>query len=158
MTGWYLTILLAANLVLLLPPASAGRVVGALLLTGFLPGLSWAGRLLPSSPPLLRWTSAAAFSYIFSILAGLLLHYLSGPVQLWQLLTALNLLAVLPLLIRRRHKPVEQAGPAFSLTSVCPLALCLIVVVAVLLRVGNLNYSEFQGDEALAMISAADRW
>jgi hypothetical protein len=156
MTWWYLTSLLAANLVLLLPPASAGRVVGALLLAGFLPGLSWAGRLLPSSPPLLRWTSAAALSYIFASLAGLLLHYLPGPVQLWHILTVLNLLAVLPLLIRKRHKPVEKAGPTPSFKSVCPLALCLIIAVAALLRVGNLHYSEFQGDEALAMISAAE--
>jgi len=156
MTWWYLTTLLAANLVLRLPPASAGRVAGALLLVGFLPGLSWASRLLPSSSPLLRWTSAAALSYVFSSLAALLLHYLPGPVQPWHILTSLNLLAILPLLFRTRNKPVAEDGPSSSYKSFCPLALCLLITVAALLRVGNLNYSEFQGDEALTMISAAE--
>ncbi len=159
MSWWYLAILVAANLSLLLPEASVLRVGGALLLVGFLPGLSWVGRWLPPAEPLLRWTVAAALSYVFTSLTILLLYYLPGPVQTWQLLVVLNLLAVLPLLSRRSvEKSEEQAGNsyAFNIRSLCPFALCLILAVAIWLRFTNLDYSEFQGDEALAMISTAE--
>ena len=159
MSWWYLAILVAANLSLFLPDASVLRVVGVLLLIGFLPGLSWVGRWLPPSAPLLRWTVAAALSYVFTSLTILLLFYLPGPVQTWQLLIALNLLAVLPLLSRRNAgESDKEAGKsdAFKFRSFCPLALCLIFAVAMWLRFANLDYSEFQGDEALAMISTAE--
>ncbi len=152
MPWWYLAALLAANLVLLLPNASPLRVAGALLLIGLLPGLSWANRLLATSTMLLRWTAAVALSYVLTHLATLLLHYLPGPAQTWSLLAVLNSLAILPII-----GTVKVEGN-FSLFSWLPgpPACLLILFLALLLRTVNLPYSEFQGDEALAMITAAE--
>jgi hypothetical protein len=148
----YLIILLTTNLALLLPNASALRVTAALLLIGLLPGLSWANWLLAKSYPLLRWTAAAALSYAITSLTTLLLHYLPGPLQTWYLLTALNLIAIFPVITT--IIPYAKT-PSPSRMSVTP-ALILIILLAIFLRGANLHYSEFQGDEALAMISAAE--
>jgi hypothetical protein len=175
MPWWYLAILLIANLTLLLPNASPWRVVGALLLVGLLPGLSWANRFLTGLSPLLRWTTAAALSYSFTSLATLLLHYLPGPVQAWQILVALNLLAIIPVFITARRGAEEQRGRGEVLLTPSPplrrsaappllassplrlsIPLLLILLIALLLRTLNLDYSEFQGDESLAMIAAAE--
>jgi hypothetical protein len=159
----YLAILLAANLVLLLPNAAPLRVTGALLLIGLLPGLSWANRLLTTSSPLLRWTTAAALAYTLSMLTTLLLHYMPGPTQTWQLLTILNLVALIPLWPNPQADDAESSPailrPAIlrpAILRLCPPPLLLILLIALLLRGLNLHYSEFQGDEALAMISAAE--
>ena len=150
----YLAVLLAANLVLLLPNAHIFRVAGTLLIIGFLPGLSWVNRFLSDSTISLRLTVAAALSYTLTNLVVLLLHYIPGPIHTWQLLAVLNFVAVFPHLVARsgnhswQFKSKGVKNYSFS--------LLLIIVIAILLRVSNLNYSEFQGDEALAMISAAE--
>jgi len=149
----YLVILLIANLSLLLPDASPLRVIGALLLIGLLPGLSWANWLLAKYPPLLRWTTAAALSYSIGTLTILLLHYSPGPIQTWLFVTSLNLIAIVPVI---RSIVTDYAkGKASSQFSVAPV-LIFIFLLAIFLRATNLHYSEFQGDEALAMISAAE--
>lgn len=187
MPRWYLATLLAANLTLLLPPASPLRVAGALLLIGLLPGLPWAARFWPTSSPLLRWMIAAALSYSFTTLTTLLWHYLPGPVQTWHILLALNLLALLPFIINQllrappaplsilplalplvagqtvHHRPPvnhSQLTIVHSLLTIVSLRtsapLLLILLIALFLRALNLNYSEFQGDESLAMLTAAE--
>jgi hypothetical protein len=142
----YLLLLLAANLTLLLPAGSPLRVIGALLLIGLLPGLGWVTRFLSAAPPLLRWLTAAALSYICAGLSTLLLSYLPGPLHLWQLLVPLNLVALL--------------GFSPALPPSCgrrpSVPLLLILLVAAFLRTANLGYSEFQGDEALVMLAAAE--
>ncbi|MBE7553876.1 MAG: glycosyltransferase family 39 protein [Anaerolineales bacterium] len=183
MPWWYLATLLAANLTLLLPPASPLRVAGAFLFISLLPGLPWAARFWPHPSPLLRWIIAAALSYSFTTLTTLLWHYLPGPVQMWHILLALNLLAILPLIMNRLlktpHAPLSTFPPIAGQTADhrppvdhsqltivhSPLTivslrtstpLLLILLIALFLRTLNLNYSEFQGDEALAMITAAE--
>jgi hypothetical protein len=150
----YLAILLAANLALLLPPASPLRITGALILIGLLPGLSWAGRWLADSSLLLRCTVGAALSYVLTILTGLLLHYLPGPAPFWPLLVILDGAALLPLAI---NKPAaDRAVSAGGASLFQLLAAGLIIGLTLFLRTANLHYSEFQGDEALVMISAAE--
>jgi 4-amino-4-deoxy-L-arabinose transferase-like glycosyltransferase len=170
MAWLYPATLLAANLALLLPPASPLRVAGALLLTGLLPGLSWAHRFFPGQPSLLRWTLAAALSFGFTLLITLLLSYLPGPLPTWSILISLNLLALLPLLPHWRNLQPSNlpslrlhSGQAFQPSnlptfqpSLPPLPLLFILLIALLLRTNNLDYSEFQGDEALALITAAE--
>lgn len=159
---WYLAIVLAANLSLLLPNAAPLRVVGALLLVGLLPGLSWGQWLLKTSSPLLGWTTAAALSYTITSLATLFLYYLPGPLPAWQLLSTLDIVAVLPLIIGKFRQ--GALAPAWRFDSWMPFwrlpststPLLLILSIALLLRAANLHYSEFQGDEALAMIAAAE--
>lgn len=145
---WGLALLLAANLSLLLPGGHLLRVAGALLLVGLLPGWGWSRRLLAGQEPLLRWVAAAALSFTLTMLAALLLHYWPGPIPAWQLLLVLNIAALPPLLL-----PAPPAA-AFSWRDALPLLLTLLV--SLFLRAANLNYSEFQGDEALAMIAAAE--
>lgn len=148
----YLALLLAANLSLLLPPASVLRVTGALLLLMILPGGLWAVRFFPTEPPLLRGVIAAGISVAATALLALALQYLPGPVQTWHLLAALNLIALLPLLFHPKTPDVER--PPFNPMEYLPLLL--ILAAALFLRAANLSYSEFQGDEALAMLSAAE--
>ena len=154
----YLAILLAANLVLFFPNAIPLQMTGALLLIGLLPGLSWANRLLASASPLLRWTTAAALAYTLTMLTTLLLHYLPGPVQTWQLLTILNLATLIPLWPNSQASDAESSPTSLhpAILRLCPPTLLLILLIALLLRGLNLHYSEFQGDEALDMISAAE--
>ncbi|MBN1220012.1 MAG: glycosyltransferase family 39 protein [Anaerolineae bacterium] len=149
----YLAALLVANLALLLPEATPLRVAGALLLIDLLPGLSWANWLLASSTPLLRWVIAAAFSYTLAMLATLWLHYLPGPVQTWQLLAILDTLALIPIL---RYNKSGYAKSTLTRPNLLPPILVLTLFLALFLRGANLHYSEFQGDEALVMITAAE--
>ncbi len=147
MLWWYLAALVAANLVLLTP----FRVTGALLLIGFLPGLGWTARLLADTSLLFRLTVAVALSYLFTSLTALLWHYLPGPIQTWPLLLSLNVLALLPFLNRTKIS-FRATQPAWRGL----LPLLIILLVALGLRTVNLDYSEFQGDEALAMLTAAE--
>ncbi len=179
----YLAILLTANLALLLPNAHPLRLTGAMLIIAFLPGLSWAKRLLPHAQSLFRWTTAAALSYTFTTLTSLFLHYLPGPIITWQLLIVLNAIALIPLFKAPDHSPKSDTSsssfnpptphkpePKRGLSWIfLPIKqenywvgskqsgiLLLLLLIALFLRLGNLPYSEFQGDEALAMISAAE--
>lgn len=163
MPWWYLATLLTANLTLLLPPAAALRVAGALLLIGLLPGLSWANCFLAGSSSLFRWTTGAALSSCFTSLTVLLLYYLPGPIPAWPIIVTLNILTLLPIVVTKNDKTV---GPVttlrVSLIRISPLPfrssapLLIILLLALFLRTFNLDYSEFQGDEALAMIAAAE--
>ena len=154
---WYPATLLIANLLLFLPNAHPARVIGALLLIGLLPGLSWANRFLADSSPLLRLTIAAALSYAIASLTTLLLHYLPGPVYFWHLVRVLNLIVIIPLILNKRYHRNTRISPAPPPPrSPAPIPLLLILAVAIFLRAANLHYSEFQGDEALAVISAAE--
>ena len=186
--------LLLANLSLLLPDAHPLRIVGALLLIGLLPGLGWTDLLIAEgqakgpavSAPLARLTLATGLSYILTMLAGLLLHYLPGPVTNWQLLLCLDgiaflgytlsgyakirfLQARLPQSNQNLREKIEPqkiytcptAGAGQNLRALTSevfkiFPLLLILLISLLLRGVNLGYSEFQGDESLAMISAAE--
>ncbi len=157
----YLLALTGANLALLLPAGHPLRLVGVLLLLGLLPGLGWATRLLPTEPPLLRWMMAVALSYGLTLLTALFLHYRPGPITTTGLLLSLNGAALLPLIFQREMttSPAETSEDhniANKKFSAPLLPLLIILLMALLLRVANLHYSEFQGDEALAMISAAE--
>ncbi|MCB9075954.1 MAG: glycosyltransferase family 39 protein, partial [Anaerolineaceae bacterium] len=148
----YLCLLLLANLSLLLPPGHPLRISGAVLLIGLLPGWLWAARFVPTSSGISRWIIAAGLSYTITCLITLLLQYLPGPIPLWQMVTILNIIALLPFL--GRSKAEAQPAPSSQLPISIPLLL--ILVISLFLRAANLHYSEFQGDEALAMITAAE--
>jgi hypothetical protein len=148
-TRWsYPVLLVLANATLLLPAGHPLRLLGGLLLMGWLPGWLWSRRLFPAESRLFQGVIAAGLSYTLTLLSTLLLHYLSGPVALWPLLVVANVAALLPLLL--------SATGERSVRATIPWALLLVLTGAVFLRAVNLNYSEFQGDEALAMISAAE--
>ncbi len=161
MTGSGLLCLAAlalGNGLLLTPDGSFPRVVGGLVLL-LLPGLAWARWLLPTANPLTRWTVGAGLSYALAMVLGLILHYLPGPIPLWAELAALNALTLIPLLKVRDWRLAIGGWPSVvgrrSLVA-SHWPLILILLLAASFRFVNLGYSEFQGDEALAMISAAE--
>jgi hypothetical protein len=143
--------LLAAN-------GSLPRVAGALVLL-LLPGLVWTRRLFPTLDRLTGWLVGLGLSYSLAMILGLLLHYMPGPILLWAELVALDILAAIPLLAWRGSQPASPGQresshqPGWRLVAA---GLALILLVGALFRFVNLGYSEFQGDEALAMISAAE--
>lgn len=134
-------------LTVLAPAGTLIRVLGSGGLLFVLPGVWWAQTLLPAEARLLRWTTTVALSYSITSLSILLLSYLPGPVQPWMLLLAVVGIGLLPLV---------WGHPSPGDTTNIPSALLVILGVALLLRGANLHYSEFQGDEALAMLSAAE--
>ncbi len=152
----YLTALLMANLALLLPAGTPIRVTGALLLICFLPGLGWAGKFLPTQSFSTRIATAAALSYGLTLLTTLLLHYLPGSVDTWQLLIGLNVAAIWPFFFTAYTSPNSDASSTAIPISISSIPMLLILLAALFLRMANLDYSEFQGDEALALISAAE--
>lgn len=156
----YLTILLLANATLLFPNGSNLRIFGALLLLCGLPGLSWAIWLYPKQSRLQQFVIGASLSYTITCLIGLLLHYLNGPIPTWPILVILNSAAILPWLLG------YKTFSTHSIKGLAPKKLNewvkhwwlfgLILLIALFLRLFNLGYSEFQGDEALAMLTAAE--
>jgi hypothetical protein len=125
-------------------------VVGALILF-LLPGLAWAKHLFPGLDQLTRWIVGAGLSYAMAMVLGLLLHYLPGPISIWAELAALNALALTPILLASGS--ADQEPPKLGRAA---RWLAAILLVALAFRFAGLGYSEFQGDEALAMITAAE--
>lgn len=149
----FLLLLLLANLTLILPAANPIRILGAMLLIGLLPGWLWSIRFAPASPGLERGVIAAGLSFLITCLLTLPLHYLPGPIPMWQVVVTLNTAAVLPFLWpSESQKSSTTSSPRLA----GAIPLLLILLAAFFLRAANLHYSEFQGDEALAMIAAAE--
>lgn len=145
---------------------AAGAV---LVLTGLLPGLLLVDMLSARStaPPMLaeRILYAIAAGYGIIVVTMLLVSYLPGGVNAWQTLLAFDglllLLAGVVWWLRRRS--LEGASPESERTPLniqrpTPVLLSgiiLLLLVGAFFRLGNLGYSEFQGDEARAALRAA---
>lgn len=155
----WLAALVLADLLLLAPPGTATRVAGAMLLL-LLPGLALAEAILQHTQRLLRWVVGLGTSIALVQILALLLHYMPGPVPLWAEVAALNLLVAVAVLVRVALTPGSAGGPTTAPTRGTPGVLVWLLVVTVVagigLRFGWLHYSEFQGDEALVMIAAAE--
>ena len=136
---------------MLLVPAF--RPFAAVLLTLMLPGWGWSLLVARKSGWLVLTTLSLGFSFSITILLTLGLHYLPGPVHLWPLLITLNLITLFPLVLLPKPLPSSPAPP---LARLIRHPLTYLFLLALLLRVANLSYSEFQGDEALALIFAAE--
>ena len=145
-----LTILLAISLSVLtaLPVHQTVRYVAAFSLIWALPAASWYLRL--AGDELMRAVSGLGLAYVGSALATLLLHLLPGPFPTGLARAAYALLAAFPLLLPRRR----EVRPASSRS--LRWGLVVVLCVALLTRLLNLGYSEFQGDEAVILQRAAD--
>ncbi len=130
------------------------RPPGAILLALVLPGWGWALWLFPRRRGLPRLVIALGLSYALTTIGALLLHYLPGGIAAWHLAALLNVAAVAPFL----HPQTRRAAVGLPQIkfSAAAIGFGLVMAPAVFLRAANLGYSEFQGDEALAMISAAE--
>lgn len=95
-----------------------------------------------------RLLSAGALVLLLNALVILLLGYIPGEISFGIVLAGTAVIAILPLVFVR-----EIELPLWSWTAVWPYLL--VFLIAVLFRVPNLSYSEFQGDEGVIMVRAA---
>lgn len=166
-------LLLLLVLVIWLSPWVLLSYAAAFLFLWVLPGLGWAP-LLPAralDPPE-RLVVGFALSFVVTPITILLLHYLPGPLTQVQILVAVAGVSAVPLAISAvwdRAHPAETDIPQTEASTDRAWALpewrslirgrwfwLLIAALLVMgLRLVNLNYSEFQGDEATVMVRAA---
>ena len=165
-------IAIVANLCLLFNLPLWFQSWAALVLTGWLPATLLLMLLLPlpgRDPAGIgeHLLYIIGTGYGISILAMLGLSYIPGPIPRWLAFTTFDLLLVLLLITvqLRHHRQVEP--PAAEVSNSLPttsilnanwliMGLLLLAVVGGLLRFPGLGYAEFQGDEARAMLRAAE--
>jgi 4-amino-4-deoxy-L-arabinose transferase-like glycosyltransferase len=162
---------LALGAVILVESPLYVRYGAAFLLLWVLPGLAWAA-LIPQGAldRIERLVVGLGFSFAVSPTITLLVSYLPGPVHQVTLLAAIAVGIGLPLGLSeliptlRSHSDISEPrelnlGAIFSAQH--PLWrdgwawLLAAVLIATAMRVVNLNYAEFQGDEGAAMMRAA---
>ena len=152
-----------AHLILLTDLPLLVQAVAALLLAFLLPGLLLTDLLLGPASSAQQWLllalSAIGAGCGVAILAMLLLSYLPGGVSRGQALLLFDALLagllVAEWLTRRRASallPDEDDGDTRWLW----LSIVLVLVVGASLRLVDLGYSEFQGDEARVLLRASE--
>ncbi len=150
-TKWTYFILLGlANICLIIPGL---RLLGAVAIAFIMPGWGWANKLLSGKQStesnfLAHFALSVALSFSMTTISVLALHYMPGSISFWALLILLNIMAILPFTFGDTTVSISPSFP--------PIGLIIIILIAVLLRFSNLGYSEFQGDEALALIFSAE--
>ncbi len=147
----FLLLLIVANAALLFAPLTPAA---AIALTLALPGWGWALWLFPHQKWLPRLTLVLGLGYAITTLGTLMLHYLPGGIAEWQMLTLLNIAAIAPFL-HPQPRRAKVHFPSVSMTTAA-VGFAIVLLLAIDLRFVELGYSEFQGDEALAMTSAAE--
>ncbi len=158
--------------VILVVPAPSVRYGAAFPLLWVLPGLAWIA-LIPHGTldRVERLAVGLGLCFVISPVITLLVTYLPGPVDRVTLLAAivasvglpLGLSALVPALRKQLTDTASRRGLNFGaiFSARHPLWrdgrawLVVAVLIAASLRVVNLGYSEFQGDEAAVMVRAA---
>ncbi len=162
-----LTGLLVLALALYLPEGQ-GQHLAAFILLWIIPAALWALALAGSSEESSRWPIALAagvgLATFVPVLLALIASYVPGPLSSLQLaiISLMSLLAPFALWLMRvrpgrRDAPVGASPPdtptAWSRQQW--MALLVILGLAAGLRLINLEYKEFQGDEGVIMERAA---
>lgn len=130
------------------------RLVAWLLLTWALPGvllaLAWR---LPGADWVDVGLAALGLGAAWLVLGALVIHWLPGPIALWQLLTFYGggMLVLGGLLVTRAARRPLRIGVVDRRTLLWGLAL---LVTACLLRLPGLGYHEFHADEAVLLRQA----
>ncbi|MCC6455240.1 MAG: glycosyltransferase family 39 protein [Caldilineaceae bacterium] len=155
-------LLIAANVMTLFP--GWFTVAGVLILGVLLPGTMAAAwllrRALPSTSEFIAYSLGLGFTLY--VLALLVVTDVPGPLHGWHVLLTLNLLSV-ALGIgwwRAQRTPAlclpEPPQDRRGLDRWAMVGLLSVLIVAALLRLPNLGYSDFQGDEARALLRASE--
>jgi len=152
-----LALLVAANVLTLVPSGSYGRLIGSAVMFCFLPGALMMGLVLPSAASESKaraWIELAllgsAMSYLMTTMVTLLLSYLPLPLSYPVLLSVLDVTVLILLYLNYRTGSAGRlalARGAWPRLTIPLVILALIILLAVLLRLGNLGYSEYLGDE-----------
>ncbi len=169
LAAWTGLLLLGAVVVLVAPFPLVLQSLAVLVITAYVPGLLLVEWLVGSRQhrpePWEHLLYSISAGYGVAVIVSLLLSYLPGGLTAFQMGVAYGLVILLLLgLVWRRDGPqgkeeiVSQAWPPpwqgverrLFLASVISL-----LVVGIFFRLPNLGYSEFQGDEARAVLRAA---
>jgi 4-amino-4-deoxy-L-arabinose transferase-like glycosyltransferase len=134
--------------------AQATQYTATFILLWVVPGLAWSALLAgrDSRLGMEELVTGLGLGMGSVALLTLLLHYVPGPLNVWSLLIAVNLLTLTVTLLALR-----VSGPRlpFDIPRPSLRSCALIVLLAGFLRLTHLGYSEFQGDEATVMMRAA---
>ena len=159
-----IAVALAGQALALLPLSAVARTLGLLLFAAGVPGLLLANLLIGRSaqrPGALEFgLYGVAAGYALLTLGLLYLSYLPGALNSLHVLLAANLgLALLAALAWRKadNAPVTAGPPLYVPLSAGWFALAVgsLLLVGAGLRLTHLGYTEFQGDEARAMLRSA---
>ncbi len=171
---------IVAHLALWLPLPLVMHAVAVLVLTGLLPGallielLIGRGEAPPSRGERILYSIGAGYGVM--VLGMLGVSYIPGPVAPWQTYLAFDLLLIILLVLvwwqgarsvkrndvlpvalgaerRELHSAFRTPHSAFSSWFI--IGLISLLLVGGFLRLANLGYAEFQGDEARAALRAA---
>ncbi len=149
----------AAHLILWLLPVPIIQAFAALLLTGWLPGLLAVDLFFahhPTPPGRGEWLLyGIAVGYALQIVGMLLLSYLPGGLSQFQVLLAFDLLLILLLVWRVKRGGVSATFSSGGISAWTVAGLLILLGVAGFLRLTNLGYAEFHGDEARGVLRAA---
>ncbi len=169
-----LAVALILGAMIWLVPSCLVRYGASFIFLWLLPGLAWVS-LIPCDAldRAERMAVGLGLSFVVTPVITLLASYLPGPLSRTTLLAVVLggtclpvIFSVLVRLGQRRNMPkglkpdrhpkrgMEKAGqhPFWQKDWVW---LCVAVLIGVSVRVVNLSYSEFQGDEAVVMVGAA---
>ncbi|MCS7261540.1 MAG: glycosyltransferase family 39 protein, partial [Anaerolineae bacterium] len=129
----------------------------SLLLLWYALGVLWGEVLLNGRGRVAKLVFGLGFGYAYAICSTLLLAYLPGHLPSLAEVVGLDLLALvaLAILVRRRFASLHFSSDE-CLSRSAAFLLAGITLVGAVFRFTGLGYSEFQGDEALVMLAAAD--
>ncbi|MCJ7550286.1 MAG: glycosyltransferase family 39 protein [Anaerolineae bacterium] len=132
------------------PMAQWVRYSAAFALLWLLPAVAWY-RWLPGEG-LVRGTGGLGLAFVGSGLATLLLHLLPGAFPAGLARVVYVALVAVPLGLAARDVHDGEGAPEDRVR----WDLVIVLAIALLVRLPNLGYSEFQGDEAVILQRAAD--
>ncbi len=159
--GAYVAVILigvAANVLTLVPSGLYGRLVGSAVLFGVLPGALIVSYALASAAPDRRapaWPEVlllgSAFTTLIVTVVLLLLGYLPMPITYSALLGISDVIVAITLAAGYRRglalwSPVHLDRSVSAYAALAGLVLILLLASSV--RIGNLGYAEYLGDEA----------
>ena len=151
--GRALAVLLLDALIFL-PFGVVLRYSAAFALSALLPGLLLSEQLgaqLGERGLIERAVMGVGLGYALLIISGLLLHNVPGPLRRWMVLLSYSALCLLLAALGAR----PRIPSAQTTRSGAPWTLPAILLLAALLRLVHLGYSEFQGDEVAVLHKAA---
>ena len=159
-----LAVAAATNVFLMLDLPQPIRAVAALLLTGILPGVLAVDLLVGRSgsppDPWERALYATGASFTSIVIVMLAISYLPGEPNRWLVLAVYDglLVGLATALLARRDHPNAAGKPCWTFDADWRWMLAgaiSLLAIAALLRLTNLGYGDFQGDEARAVLRSA---
>lgn len=130
---------------------------GGVLLLWCAVGLLWGEVLSGGRSLIARLVLSLGFGYAYTICLTLLFSYLPGRLSGLAEVAGLDGFALVALIILLRRRAILSSPSSDEpLPRSVIILLMAVLLVSALFRFTELGYSEFQGDEALAMLTAAD--